>query len=395
MNKKLVVVGAGIGGLSVIKEISGSAVLVEDLDITVIDEDFSHFVGFTLPWVMRGWREEDSVPIRPTAAALSGVTTVTGMVTRVNPEAKTVTLSDTSEIAFDALVLAAGARNAVDMIPGLQEAVDTGSAVHYYATDAAASAHRALAEFTGGNLVFLVTSLPYRCPPAPYEGALLAADLLRENGLRAQTRIAVYSPETQPMPSAGPYAGPELIALLNGEGIDVFCEHTVERIDPDNRVIHFQDGKTVDFDLLVFVPPHKPAITLDQPGWIPVDIDTMQTEYPGIWAIGDITAIICPWGRPLPKAAIFAKNGAKAAATNVLNYLGKTRESGTLSGEGYCYIDTGGHTSAQGKGDFFALPNPAIHLTAPSQQLHHDKQDEEKNWRAIWEQEAPVTAQTT
>ena len=222
MNKKLVVVGAGIGGLSVIKEISGSAVLVEDLDITVIDEDFSHFVGFTLPWVMRGWRGEESVPIRPTAAALSGVTTVTGMVTRVNPEAKTVTLSDTSEIAFDALVLAAGARNAVDMIPGLQEAVDTGSAVHYYATDAAASAHRALAEFTGGNLVFLVTSLPYRCPPAPYEGALLAADLLRENGLRAQTRIAVYSPETQPMPSAGPYAGPELIALLNGEGIDVF-----------------------------------------------------------------------------------------------------------------------------------------------------------------------------
>ena len=74
---------------------------------------------------------------------------------------------------------------------------------------------------------------------------------------------------------------------------------------------------------------------------------------------------------------------------------GKTLESGTLSGEGYCYIDTGGHLSAQGKGDFFALPNPAIHLTAPSQQLHHDKQDEEKDWRAIWEKEVPVTAQTT
>ena len=222
MNKKLVIVGAGIGGLSVIKEISESPVQIEDLDITVIDKDFSHFVGFTLPWVMRGWRDEDSVPIRPTAAALSGVTTVTGMVTRVNPEAKTVTLSDTSEIAFDALVLAAGARNAIDMIPGLHKAVDTGSAVHYYETDAAASAHRALAEFTGGNLVFLVTSLPFRCPPAPYEGALLAADLLRENGSRAQTQIGVYSPETQPMPSAGPYAGPELIALLNGEGSDVF-----------------------------------------------------------------------------------------------------------------------------------------------------------------------------
>jgi sulfide:quinone oxidoreductase len=220
----------------------------------------------------------------------------------------------------------------------------------------------------------------------------LAADLLRENGSRAQTQIAVYTLEKQPMPSAGPYAGLELIALLNGEGIDVFCEHTVERIDPNNRVIHFRDGKTVDFDLLVFVPPHQPAITLDQPGWIPVDAHTMQTEHPGIWAIGDITAITCPWGRPLPKAAIFAKNGAKAAATNVLNYLGKTGESDTLSGEGYCYIDTGGHTAAQGKGDFFALPHPAIHLTPPSQQLHHDKQDEEKKWRAVWEQEVHLTA---
>jgi sulfide:quinone oxidoreductase len=109
----------------------------------------------------------------------------------------------------------------------------------------------------------------------------LAADLLRENGSRAQTQIAVYTLETQPMPSAGPYAGLELIALLNGEGIDVFCEHTVERIDPDNRVIHFQDGKTVDFDLLVFVPPHKPAISLDQPGWIPVDADAIHNRHRG------------------------------------------------------------------------------------------------------------------
>ncbi len=39
------------------------AVALDDLDITVIDEDFSHFLDFTLPWVMRGWRNHDSVPI--------------------------------------------------------------------------------------------------------------------------------------------------------------------------------------------------------------------------------------------------------------------------------------------------------------------------------------------
>ena len=56
MNKRLVILGAGIGGLSVIKELRESGVPLNDLDITIVDEDLSHFLGFTLPWVMRGWR---------------------------------------------------------------------------------------------------------------------------------------------------------------------------------------------------------------------------------------------------------------------------------------------------------------------------------------------------
>lgn len=117
----------------------------------------------------------------------------------------------------------------------------------------------------------------------------------------------------------------------------------------------------------------------------------MQTQHPGIFAIGDTTAITSPSGRPLPKAAIFAKNGAKAAAENALHYLKMTDHTGALSGEGYCYIDAGAHTSAQGKGDFFTLPQPAIHLTAPSEQLHHDKQQEEHDWRALWEHPTSAT----
>ncbi|MGV7852723.1 NAD(P)/FAD-dependent oxidoreductase, partial [Mycobacterium kansasii] len=82
-----------------------------------------------------------------------------------------------------------------------------------------------------------------------------------------------------------------------------------------------------------------------------------QTQYPGIFAIGDTTAITSPSGRPLPKAAIFAKNGAKAAAENALRYLRQTDHAGVLSGRGYCFIDTGAHTSAQGAGDFVGLPH--------------------------------------
>ncbi|SLD24334.1 putative dehydrogenase/reductase [Mycobacteroides abscessus subsp. massiliense] len=87
----------------------------------------------------------------------------------------------------------------------------------------------------------------------------------------------------------------------------------------------------------------------------------------------------------MPKAAIFAKNGAKAAAQNVLHYLGRSDRKAVLSGLGYCYLDTGQHRAAQGKGDFFTLPHPAITLTEPSVGQHHDKRDEEAQWRGMWE----------
>ncbi len=69
--KQLVILGAGIGGLSVLKEFADTGVSTDDVDVTIVDADFSHFLGFTLPWVMRGWRDEDSVPHpteRPSAA---------------------------------------------------------------------------------------------------------------------------------------------------------------------------------------------------------------------------------------------------------------------------------------------------------------------------------------
>jgi sulfide:quinone oxidoreductase len=385
MSKRLLILGAGVGGLSVIEGLADSGVSLDDVDITVVDEDFSHFLGFTLPWVMRGWRDRDSVPIRPSVSALSEVRTVTGMVHGIDPEQRTVTLAEGTELGFDALVIATGARNAIDNVPGLREAMDAGAAVHYYSAEAAAAAHQAIKKFTGGDLVFLVTSQPYRCPVAPYEGSLLAADLLRDNGLGSQAAISIYSPEKHPMPSAGPFAGPELVKLLNDNGIAFFGEHAVTRIDPERQEIHFQHGDIKNYDLLVFIPPHEPAVTLDEPGWITVDATTMQTRHPGIFAIGDTTTITSPSGRPLPKAAIFAKNGAKAAAHNALHYLGLTDNDTPLSGQGYCYVDTGAGHSALGQGDFFTMPHPDIHLSPSSETLHHDKQDEERNWRATWE----------
>lgn len=385
MTSRVVILGAGIGGLSVIKELRASGVALDDLEITVVSESFDHYLGFTLPWVMRGWRDETSVPIRPAGESLAAIATVTGSVRHIDTEARVVMLADGTAVPFDALVIATGARNAVEKIPGLGTAVRNGSAVHYYAADAAADAHRALRDFTGGKLAFLIASLPYRCPVAPYEGTLLAADLLTEAGVRDATEIAIYTPEQHPMPSAGPYAGPELVNMLRGNGIGFHGERQVIEVDPDRRVIVFADGSTADFDLLMFIPPHEPALRLGGADWIAVDPVTMATDHPGIWAIGDTTVITSSSGHPLPKAAAFARNGAAAAAQSLLHHLGKAGQSGRLSGRGHCYIDTGSRQSTRGLGDFFAQPHPDIRLNEPSPEMYRSKQQEEQDWRALWE----------
>ena len=207
MNKQLVILGAGVGGLSSLKEITECGVPLDDIDITMVDEDFSHFLGFTLPWVMRGWRDQESVPIRPSADALSSVRAVTGSIRGINPTARTVSMSDSTEIPFDALLIATGARNAIEKIPGLRDAVESRTAVHYYSIEAAVGANEALTGFTGGKLVFLVTSQPYRCPVAPYEGAMLAADLLRDKGSREGTRSRSIPPRCTRCPRRAPMPG--------------------------------------------------------------------------------------------------------------------------------------------------------------------------------------------
>src|SRR5258708_29839520 len=171
MNKKLVILGAGIGGLSGIKELRESGVPLNDLDIIIVDDDLSHFLGFTLPWVMRGWRDHDSVPIHPNTEALSGITTVVGSVRAIDPEMKTVTLADDTEIPFDALVIATGARYAVGRIPGLQSAVDNGVAVHYYNAHAHAAPPPPPRNFNRGNPGFLLNPPPHHCPHSPPPGA--------------------------------------------------------------------------------------------------------------------------------------------------------------------------------------------------------------------------------
>ena len=67
----------------------------------------------------------------------------------------------------------------------------------------------------------------------------------------------------------------------------------------------------------------------------------METDFPGMFAIGDITGISLAIGKPLPKAGVFAHYQAEAVAHNIaVEINGKGRKK-KFTGNGECFVEMG------------------------------------------------------
>jgi sulfide:quinone oxidoreductase len=384
--RTVAVLGAGVGGLCAASRLRS---LLPDGDrVVLVDRCFDGVLGLSLPWVLRGWRGPDQVRVSPAPATLPGVDLVTAEAKAVEPERQAL-VTDAGEIHYDALILAPGAALCPAAVPGLTEALAAGTAGEFYTLEGASHLHEQLRAFASGRIAVVIASIPFRCPAAPYEGALLAADLLRQTGAGDRTRIDVYTPEPLPMPVAGPVVGEALVAMLSQYGIGFHPNTTVESIDPARRQVSWAGGGRGHFDLLIAIPPHRPPdvaanLELSPAGWLPVNARTLATEIEGVWAIGDATQLMLPTGKPLPKAAVFAEAQADVAAAGVARYLGYDAPEPWFSGDGFCFIELGGALAAKGEGNFLAEPAPDISLHEPSPAFHQQKADQESAWLSRW-----------
>ena len=387
MSRIAVVLGAGVGGLTASAELRAS--LPNSDEVILVDRAFSGALGLSSLWILRGWRTLDDIRVTPTEDALPGVSMTTATVERIDTDARTVHC-DTGPIHYDALVIALGAEMNPSALPGLVQALESDDACQFYTPEAAERLHRKLAMFESGRIGVLVTRLPYRCPAAPYEAAFLISDFLGERFTSGAVRVEVFTPEPLPMPVAGLDVGKAVVGMLEARGIGFHSEKTATSIEPAPRTVTFADADTEVFDLLAVVPPHTaPAAVRDSAvagpgGWIPVDPATLATHVPGVWAIGDNTALILSNGKPLPKAATFAEGEGAAAAHQVARYLGYDVPDTRFTGVGGCYVEIGGALAAKGEGEFLASPSPLVTLHGPNADFHEEKQLQEREWLARW-----------
>jgi sulfide:quinone oxidoreductase len=372
------ILGGGVGGVATARALRKR--LPAAHRIVLVDRERDHVFAPSLLWLMVGQRTADAIT-RPLARlARKGIDVRAGRVEHIDPERRVVTVAGEA-IPADYLVIALGAELAPDSIPGLAQAGH-----NFYSRSGAESLRTALQNLRAGRIVVLTAAPAYKCPAAPYEGAMLIDGWYRRHGLRDRVQIAMYAAEPAPMGVAGPHVSSAVTQLLAAKGIPYHPEHQVTAVDADRKRLAFANGTEVDFDVLAYVPPHlAPAVIREsgltgESGWMSVDRHTLQTRWPNVYAIGDVVSIPLALGKPLPKAGVFAHKQAGVVAQNIAHAIAGRDQPARFDGHGDCFIETGGGKAGFGGGDFYAEPKPVVTLRQPGWRWHLGKVWVEKAW---------------
>lgn len=384
--KKIVILGGGIGGIVAANE------LVKRLNIKhrviVIEKNKEHAFAPSFLWLMSGSREKENITVDISELLQKGVEIINEEVLKINIDEKHIETSRGS-IDYDYLIVALGASMHPEILPGISQ-----HAHNYYTLNGAEKLYKELNNFSKGKVAVVITSLPYKCPAAPYEGALLISDFFEQKKIRDKIDISIFTPEPFPMPVGGPGLGEAVKLVLESKKINLNTLHKVFEVDSSANELLFEDNGKYSYDLLVIIPPHKaPSVILHsklagENGWIPVNRSTLQTKFPGVYAIGDVTSVTIPgkW-KPetalmLPKAGIFAHLQAEIVAERISCEINGDVAKAEFCGDGFCMLEAGEHSAGFAYGNFFGEPSPDVKIRNVGRSWHYGKVIFEKWWLA-------------
>ncbi|MBD2206038.1 NAD(P)/FAD-dependent oxidoreductase [Calothrix sp. FACHB-1219] len=300
---RIVVIGAGIGGLPVTYELR--RLLPKQHQITLISNTPKFTFIPSLPWVGLNLKELESIQLDVKDLLVNrGINLILGGVSQIQPELQQIVVDDTV-IAYDYIVIATGAELALDVIPGLDRGYVQSVCNPHHAIQAAECWKKFLQE--PGPIV--VGAVPgASCFGPAYEFALLTDWLLRKYGLRDRASITFVTPE--------PYVGhlgiggmansAELVTkLLQEKEITVLENTSISYVGTDT--IYLANGRSLPFSFSMLLPPFRgprflreaPGLT-DQKGFLPVLPTYQHPQFPSIYSVGVITQLKPPEQTPIP-----------------------------------------------------------------------------------------------
>lgn len=189
---KIVVVGAGIGGISMAYELR--TVVGRAADIMIVsDSEWFHFVPSN-PWVALRWRKPEDIKVHlPEVLEKLGIGFDASGAKHVHPAENAIELNDGRRISYDYLVIATGPALAFDEVPGLGPDAYSLSVCHVDHAEAAAERWERFCVDPGPVVVGAVQGAS--CFGPAYEFALMLSTDLRRRKIRNRVPITFVTAE--------------------------------------------------------------------------------------------------------------------------------------------------------------------------------------------------------
>jgi sulfide:quinone oxidoreductase len=260
--------------------------------------------------------------------------------------------------SYDSLVIATGSRPAAETVPGLAE-----NSVNCYTEENALEMLRQVRDFKGGK-VGIVVGVPHKCPMIPLEVTFVLHDYFKEKGIADKTEFHYTYPigRLHSLEPVAKWAQGEFAKM----GIKTKTLFNMKEVDGKGKVVHSEESETVDYDLLVSVPPHKGMEVIEKNklgagGFIPTDRLSLKMEgRDNVYIIGDTTNL------PISKAGSTAHFEAEAVAENLAALIKLGEPVREYDGKVFCFIEAGRDRATYAMFDYNHPPAPK----APNKAVH-------------------------
>lgn len=202
-----------------------------------------------------------------------------------------------------------------------------------------ATLQRKLAEFAGGEFLMTIPLAPYRCPPAPYERAVIIAQSIKARGLKA--RLTLVDPNA-------PWPGYQRVfSEFFRDQVTYLPNTRLRQLDPFLRVA-ILDIDEIHFTDALIMPPQTAAALCRQAGLSGPDsawaaVDPRHFGLAGderVFVIGDSVGAVSPLFGHYPKTGQLASRMGQIAATEILGRIdGKPPEPALPDSTCFAYLN--------------------------------------------------------
>ncbi|MEP7155111.1 MAG: NAD(P)/FAD-dependent oxidoreductase [Betaproteobacteria bacterium] len=334
---RVVVVGGGYGGATAARYLKMWA---PHLSVTLVERN-TDFVSCPLSnLVLGGSKTMNDITVSyETLAKKYGVVVVRGEASAVDVDKKVVRLANGDSLPFDRVILSPGVDFIGGEIPGLAGPEAQRRILHAWKAGPQTLALRKQLEDMkdGGVFAISIPTVPYRCPPGPYERACQVAGYFKQSKPKSKVLILDANPDVTSKP-----------ALFKKAWADMYPGLIEYR--PNSRVVDFSlqtmtakmEVEDVRADVFNILPPMKagaiadPFITANK-RWCEINWITYEANnFPGVHLLGDALQI----APGMPKSGHMANAHGKTCAAAVIALLADEppNPSPTLNNNCYSFV---------------------------------------------------------